>query len=165
MKNSDVIQNVVSYIQNTMEQRNISYRKLSELCEERGETLTAKTIGNMIKRPSSTTISTLLKVCDSLDLNLSSIFHAMEIAKTSDSQKQCRLFSTIDNPAYNGYTGEYHVFFLPTSGDPQDHVESKTLISGTLTFGDTSLISSINLCPSGQAGHHIICTILISLCN
>lgn len=135
MKNSDVIKNVVTYIFNTMEERGISNRELSRMCDENDMPVSDGAIGSMLKKPSSTTISTLLKVCDTLQLNLSSIFHAMEIAKTSDNQIQGKLISNIENPAYNGYTGKYHVFFLPTSADPEDH-EEKPLICGTLEFGD-----------------------------
>lgn len=91
----------------------MSHSALAKLCQENGDHMTDKTISNMIRRPSSTTVSTLLKVCDALDLNLSSIFHAMEIAKTSDNDEQGKLVSNIDHPAYKGYTGEYHVFFFP----------------------------------------------------
>lgn len=136
MKNSDVMRHVVSYIANVKKERKLSHSALAKLCQENGDHMTDKTISNMIRRPSSTTVSTLLKVCDALDLNLSSIFHAMEIAKTSDNDEQGKLVSNIDHPAYKGYTGEYHVFFLPTSGDPADH-QDKSLICGTLTFGDT----------------------------
>lgn len=88
MKNSDIIQNVVSYISTIMKKRDISQKKLSEMCEKNGDFLTDRSISNMIKRPSSITISTLLKVCDPLDLNLSSIFHSMEIAKTEESTRK-----------------------------------------------------------------------------
>ena len=83
MKNSDVMRHVVSYIANVKKERKLSHSALAKLCQENGDHMTDKTISNMIRRPSSTTVSTLLKVCDALDLNLSSIFHAMEIAKTS----------------------------------------------------------------------------------
>lgn len=135
MKNAEVIRIVVSYIKNAMNAQKISNRELSRRCKENGESVSDKAIGLMFKNPSSTSISTLLKVCDALQLNLESIFHAMEIMKTSDDQKQGKLISNIENPAYNGYTGKYHVFFLPTSADPEDH-EEKPLICGTLEFGD-----------------------------
>lgn len=135
MKNSEVIRIVVSYIQNAMEKQKISNRELSRRCEANGEPVSDRAIGSMLKTPSSTSMSTFLKVCDALQLNISTIFYAMEIAKTTGNSKQGRLIHNIENPAYNGYTGEYHVFFLPTSADPEDHSE-KSLISGTLTFGD-----------------------------
>lgn len=86
-------------------------RGLAKICEEQGASLSSRTIDNMFKTPSSTTISTLLKICDGLELNLNAIFHSIEIAKTSNDATQQRLIYNIDNPAYNGYTGTYHVFF------------------------------------------------------
>ena len=89
----------------------------------------------MFKTPSSTTLSTLLKVCDGLDLNLNAVFHSIEIAKTSAENGQQRFIFDIEHPAYNGYTGNYHVFFLPTSAYPEDH-SGQTLVHGTLRLGD-----------------------------
>lgn len=82
MKNSDVIKNVVTYIFNTMEERGISNRELSRMCDENDMPVSDGAIGSMLKKPSSTTISTLLKVCDTLQLNLSSIFHAKKSTLT-----------------------------------------------------------------------------------
>ena len=65
--------------------------------------MSPRTIDKMFKTPSSTTLSTLLKVCDGLDLNLNAVFHSIEIAKTSAENGQQRLVYEIDNPAYNGY--------------------------------------------------------------
>lgn len=147
MKNTVIIQNVVAYIKKIMDQRGLKPRSLSALCEEKGGRegyVAPKTINNMITKPSSTTISTLLKVCDGLDLNLASILHAIEIAKTTENAKQNRLVHNINDSAYNGYTGTYHVFFLPTSADPEDHTD-KTLIHGTLQLGD---LYSVNECTA-----------------
>ena len=67
--------------------------------------MSPRTIDKMFNPPSSTTLSTLLKLCDGLDLNLNAVFHSIEIAKTSAENGQQRLVYEIDNPAYNGYTG------------------------------------------------------------
>lgn len=135
MKNQEIIQNIVSYIGDNMRQKKITSRKLAELCQKEGVSLSARTIDNMFKVPSSTTISTLLKVCDGLDLNLNAIFHSIEIAKTSNDASQHRLIYDINNPAYKGYTGTYHIYFLPTSAYPEDHDE-QTLVHGILQLGD-----------------------------
>lgn len=135
MKNKEIIQNIIDIIRNNMHERHLTHEQVADLCHQNGESITAKTVGNMLNKPSSTTISTLLKVCDALELNLTSIFHWLEISKTTDDTKKGRLIYNIDNPAYNGYIGEYHVFFLPTSSDSDDHV-GKPLIHGTLKLGD-----------------------------
>lgn len=133
MKNSEVIANIISYLQNSMEKKGINRSRLFELCEEKGGKVAEKTIYNMFKRPASTTVSTLLKVCDGLDLNLAAIFHAIEIAKTAPQDSDHKLIYDIKNPAYTHYTGEYHVFFLPTAPDASG---DKPPVHGTLTFGD-----------------------------
>lgn len=135
MKNQEIIQDIVSYIYDAMRKKGLTSRGLAKICEEQGASLSSRTIDNMFKTPSSTTISTLLKICDGLELNLNAIFHSIEIAKTSNNATQQRLIYNIDNPAYNGYTGTYHVFFLPTSAYPEDH-SNQTLVHGTLKLGD-----------------------------
>ena len=131
MKNQEIIQDIVSYIYDAMRKKGLTSRGLAKICEEQGASLSSRTIDNMFRTPSSTTISTLLKICDGLELNLNAIFHSIEIAKTSNNTAQQRLIYNIDNPAYNGYTGTYHVFFLPTSAYPEDH-SNQTLVHGTL---------------------------------
>lgn len=135
MKNQEIIQDIVSYIYDAMRKKGLTSRGLAKICEEQGASLSSRTIDNMFKTPSSTTISTLLKICDGLELNLNALFHSIEIAKTSNNATQQRLIYNIDNPAYNGYTGTYHVFFLPTSAYPEDH-SNQTLVHGTLKLGD-----------------------------
>lgn len=133
MTNSEVISNMIDYIQNAMEKREINRAQLFELCKEKGQKVSDKTIYNMFQNPASTTISTLLKICDGLDINLAAIFHAIEIAKTANPDSENKLIYDIKNPAYNHYTGEYHVFFLPTA--PNSPTE-KLPVHGTLAFGD-----------------------------
>ena len=135
MKNQEIIQAVVSYIHTTMRQKELSSRDLSKMCVEQGISLSSRTIDNMFKTPSSTTISTLLKICDVLNLNLNAIFHSIEIAKATNTATPYRLIYDIRNSAYKGYTGTYHVFFLPTSAYPEDH-DNQTLVHGTLKLGD-----------------------------
>lgn len=100
-----------------------------------------KTVGNMLNNPTSTTMSTLLKVCDALELNLTAILHSIESGLISNNTK---LFYDISNPAYSGYTGEYHVFFLSTIPNKDAHME-KPLIHGTLKLGD---LHSVHECTA-----------------
>lgn len=131
MTNSEIIMNVVQYIESIISKKGISHRGLSNLCHSKGEPVSQNTISRMFKTPSSTTISTLLKVCDALDLNLSAIFRSIEAAKTSDSTNDSRLVYNINEHPYTGYTGKYHVFFLNT-----DHDSQEKLVHGNLEFGD-----------------------------
>ena len=135
MNNQEILQKIVAYIEAIMVDKSMTSRDLAEICAKRSGKMSPRTIDKMFKTPSSTTLSTLLKVCDGLDLNLNAVFHSIEIAKTSAENGQQRLVYEIDNPAYNGYTGNYHVFYLPTSAYPEDHAD-QTLVHGVLKLGD-----------------------------
>lgn len=137
MNNIDIIRNIVSYIQTIMQEKHLTSRLLSTLCGEKGSSgyVSPSAIEKMLKHPSSTTISTLLKICDGLDLNLKAIFHSIELAKTSTDDTLNKLFYDINNPAFKGYPGKYHVFFLPTSANSED-ANNKPLTHGILEFGD-----------------------------
>lgn len=135
MNNQEILRKIVNYIENVMKEKSLTSRDLADICVKKTGKMSPRTIDNMFKTPSSTTLSTLLKVCDGLDLNLNAVFHSIEIAKTSAENGQHRFIFDIEHPAYNGYTGNYHVFFLPTSAYPEDH-SGQTLVHGTLRLGD-----------------------------
>lgn len=112
MNNQEILRKIVNYIENVMKEKSLTSRDLADICAKKTGKMSPRTIDNMFRTPSSTTLSTLLKVCDGLDLNLNAVFHSIEIAKTSAENGQQRFIFDIDHPAYNGYTGNYHVFFL-----------------------------------------------------
>ena len=64
-----------------MKEKSLTSRDLADICVKKTGKMSPRTIDNMFKTPSSTTLSTLLKVCDGLDLNLNAVFHSIEIAK------------------------------------------------------------------------------------
>ena len=139
--NSEIIQNTIDIIRKKMKERQLTHKDVSELCSKNGEPVAPKTVGNMLNNPTSTTMSTLLKVCNALELNLSAILHSIESGLNSDNTK---LFYDISNPAYSGYTGEYHVFFLSTIPNTDAHME-KPLIHGTLKLGDLHSVHELSL--------------------
>lgn len=139
--NSEIIQNTIAIIRQKMKERNLTYTAVSNLCSKNKESVSPKSIGNMLNNPSSTTMSTLLKVCNALELNLAAILHSIESGLISNNTK---LFYDINNPAYSGYTGEYHVFFLSTIPNSDAHME-KPLIHGTLKLGD---LHSVHECTA-----------------
>lgn len=121
-----------------MEQRGLNETQVADMCEALGPdySVSKKTIYNMMKKPSSTTISTLLKVCDALELDLQSIFHTLERNRTStDNNEGSRLVYNVHDPAYRGYLGSYHVFYLNTKPDNEQY-DDDTLVHGYLTFED-----------------------------
>ena len=104
MNNQEILRKIVNYIENVMKEKSLTSRDLADICVKKTGKMSPRTIDNMFKTPSSTTLSTLLKVCDGLDLNLNAVFHSIEIAKTSAENGQHRFIFDIEHPAYNGYT-------------------------------------------------------------
>ena len=99
MNNQEILQKIVAYIEAIMVDKSMTSRDLAEICAKKSGKMSPRTIDKMFKTPSSTTLSTLLKVCDGLDLNLNAVFHSIEIAKTSAENGHQRLVYEIDNPA------------------------------------------------------------------
>lgn len=81
MNNQEILQKIVAYIETIMVDKSMTSRDLAEICAKKSGKMSPRTIDKMFKTPSSTTLSTLLKVCDGLDLNLNAVFHSIEIAK------------------------------------------------------------------------------------
>lgn len=81
MNNQEILQKIVAYIEAIMVDKSMTSRDLAEICAKKSGKMSPRTIDKMFKTPSSTTLSTLLKVCDGLDLNLNAVFHSIEIAK------------------------------------------------------------------------------------
>ena len=109
MNNQEILRKIVNYIENVMKEKSLTSRDLADICAKKTGKMSPRTIDNMFRTPSSTTLSTLLKVCDGLDLNLNAVYHSIEIAKTSAENGQQRFIFDIDHPAYNGYTGNYQI--------------------------------------------------------
>lgn len=131
MTNAEIIQSVIDYIKEYAKKKDIRQRGIRDLCHEKGINIAQKTIDNMYKRPSSTTISTLLKVCDGLDLNLTSIFHIIENMKTTGENNESRFRYSIKDEAFSRYPGDYHIFFLSTTPNTKPQ-----LVQGQLRIGD-----------------------------
>lgn len=138
MNNQDTLKRLVTYLKNVMEMRGMNAEDICDECDkiDPEHSVSKKTVYNMFKKPSSISVSTLLKVSDALDLSLEHIFHMLEVSKTVQDSDENLLVYSIERAAYKGYTGEYHVFFLPTK--PDDEItKTHTLVQGTLSFGNT----------------------------
>lgn len=118
MNNVDIINNIVHYINTVKEERGLNDNQLSQLCDEKGNPVSANTIRTMFRTPSSVRVTTLLNVCNSLGLNLRAVFHAIELSNTSDGESH-GLSYDVTEQAFQPYIGKFHVFFLSTQ-------ESKT---------------------------------------
>lgn len=62
MNNQEILQKIVAYIEAIMVDKSMTSRDLAEICAKRSGKMSPRTIDKMFKTPSSTTLSTLLKV-------------------------------------------------------------------------------------------------------
>lgn len=131
MKNAEIIKNVTDYIAAVAKSKNLTHRGIADLCSKKGLPVAQTTITKMFSKPSSTTISTLLKVCDGLDLNLGAVFRSMENLKTVGENNENRFRYDINDDAFTRYKGEYHIFFLSTTPNTEPKLDH-----GTLKIGD-----------------------------
>lgn len=114
MTNTETIYAVIDYIKSVMDKRGITQAKLSEICELKKIRLPQSTISTALQTPLSTRISTLLKMCDGLDLNLEDIIHTIDISQPVLDQTPNNLIYQASSSEYLGYKGTYHILFLPT---------------------------------------------------
>lgn len=93
MNNQEILRKIVNYIENVMKEKSLTSRDLADICVKKTGKMSPRTIDNMFKTPSSTTLSTLLKVCDGLDL---SVLSSSSVLTNSSSYN----FSPGLNPKY-----------------------------------------------------------------
>lgn len=130
MENTQIVYSIINHIKEYISVQNISQEKVCEKCLSKGHKIAQGSISNMFQKPTSTTLSTLLKVCDGLDLNLLDIFNHVYRSQNSESN-QGKFIYDINDDAYNGYKNTFHIYFLPTidnNGMLQHH--------GTLDLND-----------------------------
>lgn len=116
MENKEVIHATINYIREYVTTENISQEKVREMCIDKGYTISQGSISNMFNRPSSTTLSTLLKVCDGLEINLLEIFNHVYRSQIGENS-QGKLIYNINDDAYEGYKNTFHIYFLPTTNN------------------------------------------------
>lgn len=113
MENTQIIYSIINHIKEYISSQNISQEKVREKCSSKGYKIAQGSISNMFQKPTSTTLSTLLKVCDGLDLNLLDIFNHVYRFQNNESN-QGKFIYDINDDAYNGYKNTFHIYFLPT---------------------------------------------------
>lgn len=87
------------------------------------------TISNTLSKPASAKVSTLLKICDGLNLSLFAIFRSVNNAL--DFSNGNNLIYDVSNTAFNGYLGTMYVYFLETTSTRSDK-----LLYGEIKLGD-----------------------------
>ncbi len=129
MNNQEYVKKIVSYIRSYMEQNNITQKKLESLCKEKDAAVSQGTISNIFAKPSSARLSTLINICDGLDISLSSLMKNIELSqKLPDPSSNLMIYDTSD-PSYRGYFKKYFIYFLST-----DEKNNGELVYGQLDF-------------------------------
>ena len=129
MNNQEYVKKIVSYIRSYMEQNNITQKKLESLCKEKDSAVSQGTISNIFAKPSSARLSTLINICDGLDISLSSLMKNIELSqKLPDPSSNLMIYDTSD-PSYRGYFKKYFIYFLST-----DEKNNGELVYGELDF-------------------------------
>lgn len=129
MNNQEYVKKIVSYIRTYMEKNNITQKKLESLCREKNIAVSQGTISNIFSKPSSARLSTLINICDGLDISLSSLMKSIELSKKSpDPSTNLMIYDTSD-PSYRGYLKKYHIYFLTTN-----EKNNGQLVHGILDF-------------------------------
>lgn len=129
MDNLEYVKKIVSYISSYMEQNNITQKKLETLCKEKNSPVSQGTISNIFSKKSSARLSSLINICNGLDISLSSLMKNIELSqKLPDPSKNLMIYDTSD-PSYRGYFQKYHIYFLSTNES-----NNGQLIHGILDF-------------------------------
>lgn len=130
MNNLEIITKVIEYIQEYTKKHNMTYDKIIEICSEKGNKISKGTIKNTFDKPTSVSFSTLLKICDGLEINLLEIFNHVYRTQIEEIT-QGKFIYDINDDAYLGYKNTFHIYFIPTSSN--NHVLQH---HGTLYLGD-----------------------------
>ena len=137
MTNKEILQAIIDKIKQEMKRQNLSQEDLANLCTKKikekdphAKGISQSSISNILKKPSSATLSNLLKICDGLDLSLFAIFRSIN---TSLATNNNALLYKISNPAFKGYSSEseMYIYFLSTESNHADE-----LICAELEMGD-----------------------------
>lgn len=129
MDNKKILSEIISSIRQEMAQRNLVQEDLEKLCREKGSPVSQSTISNVFLKPSSAKVSTLLKICDGLDLSLFAIFRS--INNKIQDEENSNLIYNMDHPAFDGYRSNMYIYFCKT-----DSALSYDLLCGEIKFGD-----------------------------
>ena len=130
MNNQEYVRAIISYIKNYMETNKITQPKLVALCKEKNAEVSQGTISIVFnKKPSAIRLSTLINICDGLDINLSSLMKNIEMTqKLPDPSDNLMIYDSSD-PSYRGYLKKYYIYFLSTN-----EKNNGELVHGKLDF-------------------------------
>ncbi len=116
MNNLEIVTKVIEYIHEYTKKQNMSYDKIVEICSKKGCKVSKGTIKNTFATPTSVSFSSLLKICDGLEINLLEIFNHVYRTQIGEIT-QGKFIYDINDDAYLGYKNTFHIYFIPTSSN------------------------------------------------
>lgn len=135
MTNQEYFKRLMASIQMYMWQNNISQKKLETLCKEKKIPLSQGTISNAFSKPLSVKLSTVINICDGLDINFASFIKNIDLSQEgSEASDNLMIYDTSD-PSYRGYLKPYHIYFLSTN-----EKNIGQLVHGILEFKESSAL-------------------------
>lgn len=136
MDNITLISNQIgSKLKEIIRSKKLSQKDIVTLCRVKNIKISQATISNALNKPESMSLSTLIKICNGLDIYIPDLLSADPL-ESIDNVKSAFILDSSDD-AYSGYLGDFHIYFLPTTGT------SSKLVHGNLSFKHDS---STNRC-------------------
>ncbi|MCI8614373.1 MAG: helix-turn-helix transcriptional regulator [Lachnospiraceae bacterium] len=115
-----------SKLKEIISSKRLSQKDIVNLCKKKNIKISQATISNALNKPESMSLSTLIKICNGLDIYIPDLLSADPLESIDNIKSAFILDSTDD--AYSGYLGNFHVYFLPTTNT------SSKLVHGNLSF-------------------------------
>jgi hypothetical protein len=140
MENNELVHRIFNYILDYMDVNGINQERLSAICTEKDCKVSQSTISNVLRSHSRARLTTLLNICEALDLNLIHIMTAIQNDISPSGVHSGRLIYNSNDPAYNGYINTFHVYFISTND-----AEADKIIHGELT---TSAAKNAGTCTA-----------------
>ncbi|MBD5395365.1 MAG: helix-turn-helix transcriptional regulator [Lachnospiraceae bacterium] len=151
MDNITLISNQIgSKLQEIIRNKKLSQKDIVTLCEKKNIKISQATISNALHKPGSMSLSTLIKICDGLDIYIPDLLSSDPL-ESIDNIKSAFILDSSDD-AYSGYLGDFHAYFLPTTNT------SSKLVHGYLSFnpdlGTNRCIATMDLDTGGRTSNN-----------
>lgn len=106
---------VCEKINEIIESRGLKQKEIVQLCEKAGAPISQPTVSNIKHRSTKITLSSLISICKGLEVDFFDILPGIggKEKKIEEIDKDKKVDENLIK-AYNGYGGEYHVYFFPT---------------------------------------------------
>lgn len=129
MDNQKILSSIMEHIEAEIKNRSLSQEDVEKLCNSIGKPVSQSTISNILRQPSKAKVSTLLNICEALDLSLFAIFR--DVNNSLSSPDGNNLIYSVRHPAFQGYLTPMYIYYIETGAS-----RSSRLLKGRLEVGD-----------------------------